>query len=141
MITRLPIEVVRLDRTSLHLFTEATINGLSCSLIIDTGASRSVFSYQLLKERIRELPHNTDEMLSSGINSEIQQSHMGVAREMQLGRLSLHNVKMVLIDFEYINNLYAKFASKNIAGLLGSDILFRLKARIDYEKKILTLKK
>jgi hypothetical protein len=137
----IPLDLVKLDKSSFHLFVKCHINGEPCHLIIDTGASRTVFAYNLLMDHIKLSDPNEDDIQSSAINANISGSQMGKVRELSIGDLVLKNFSMILIDFEHINKLYHKMVQRNIYGLIGSDLLKKYKAIIDYEKKTLTLKK
>ena len=47
MITKIPIEIIRIENEGYHLIIKGKINKKVSNLIIDTGASRSVFSNSL----------------------------------------------------------------------------------------------
>jgi hypothetical protein len=58
---------------------------------------------------------------------------------MVLGKIEVKNYKTVVIDLSHVNVAYAQLKQKPIDGVLGSDILKRYKAVIDYGKRKLVL--
>ena len=50
MITNVPIEILPIEDDGFHLMLKAKINGKKANLIIDTGASRTVFDEILIKD-------------------------------------------------------------------------------------------
>ena len=50
------------------------------------------------------------------------------------------NYKTILLDLSHVNNSYEQIKLKPVDGVLGSDLLLKYSAVIDYDKKILKLK-
>ena len=140
MKTILPIDIVTLgEDNSFHLFVSSIIDGQKYDLLIDTGASHTIFDAAL----ISEMPYNErigKEIQSMGIHAGELKSSIGRIKKFKLGDLKRVNWTVVLIDLTHINDLYGKFTSKRVAGLIGSDFLLRHKAVIDYKKKELVLR-
>lgn len=136
----IPVRIVELDHQSFHLLVEASIDGLPLNLVIDTGASRTVFDHKVLEDQIKTYEADPDQIQSAGIMADPIESRIGYAKSFRLGKLELKDFKVVLIDLNAINNLYLKVAGTNIHGLLGSDFLLEMNAVIDYEKARLKLK-
>jgi hypothetical protein len=138
---KIPVTILELDHKSFHPLIEAKINGLQVNLIIDTGASRSVFDKALLGKKLTLV--NTDdleEITSAGIMAGNIESQSAVIKSFKLGKLILRDFPVVLIDLESINALYMKVTGKHIHGLLGSDFLLDMNAVINYGKSSLVLK-
>jgi hypothetical protein len=140
MITKIPIEIVALEGESYHLFVPVKFNGTPFELIIDTGASRTVFSSRLGTELNVPVVDAPGEIQTAGVGSGALETWIGRLEELQVGELHLQSLEVVFLDLDSINQLYNHFSSKHVAGLLGSDFLRKYKARVDYGKKILTLK-
>ncbi len=64
-IFRLPLEVIELDNLSYHILVEGEMNGLPCNLIIDTGASRTVFDRNYFEDEVEILEIKTDDLADS----------------------------------------------------------------------------
>jgi predicted aspartyl protease len=138
---KIPVQIIELDRKSFHILINAKLNGLTVNLLIDTGASRTVFDKSLLGKKMKLDKKTVDgEIQSAGIMAGRIETLSAVAKSFKLGRLKLKHYPVVLIDLESINNLYTKVAGKHIHGLLGSDFLLEMNAVINYEKAHLILK-
>jgi len=138
---KIPIKIIELDHKSFHPLIEARINNLPVNLIIDTGASRTVFDKSLVGKNLRIIePNDSDGIQSAGIMAGNIESQFAVAESFKLGKLELYNYPVVLIDLEEINKLYLKVTGRQVHGLLGSDFLLEKNALIDYKKHCLILK-
>jgi hypothetical protein len=136
---KIPIKIIELDKKSFHLLIEAKINKLPVNLILDTGASRSVFDKSLPAVIIPSKAN--EDIRSAGISAENIDSQHAVIKSFKLGKLKLKNFQAILIDLEEINKLYRKVTGKQIHGLLGSDFLLEMNAVINYGKSYLVLKR
>ena len=139
---KIPIKIIELDSKSYHLLIEVHINKLAVNVIIDTGASKTVFDKSLLGDKMRIVKHrNLEEIQSAGIVAGNIESDFAIAGSFKIGKLKLRDFPVVLIDMNGINQLYKKVTGKEVHGLLGSDFLLDFNAVINYEKAILVLKK
>ena len=140
MKTVLPIDVVTLgEDNSFHLFVGGVINGSPCDLLIDTGASHTIFDAALIPEA-PACATEGQEIQSAGIHAGEVKSSIGIIEKFALGDLTRTNWTVVLIDLTHVNELYMKFTDKRVTGLIGSDFLLRHQAMIDYRRKELTLR-
>jgi hypothetical protein len=124
-----------------HILVEAKFKGSDQVhyLLIDTGASKTVCDTNFSSENIPRI--NTEgQIQSSGVNAPIQMD-FGMLNNLRLGRLKIDSFAVGLTDLSYVNEVYAKFCQMPIIGMIGGDFLLQYKARIDYEKMLLILKK
>jgi len=137
---KLPIEIFQIDKQGYHIFVEAEINDENVSLIIDTGASSSVFDMNLLQTKLKAMkaPKGA-EFMSSGISDAKIDTHFAEIETLKIADFVLYNYKTVLLDLSHINNLYSNFGNRTIWGLIGGDFLKKYKAVINYQNKTLTL--
>jgi len=139
MLIDIPIELIELEDSSYHLMIQAVFNSnISGNLIIDTGASKTVFDFGFVHSFINDLEAIEDQH-SSGINAMITEAHTGVIPVLSIQKLVLENYPCILLDLSHINQLYQQYSDKHIAGLIGSDFLVAHEAVIDYSQKKLTL--
>lgn len=139
---KIPIYIIELDKNSFHLLIEVKINKIPFNVIIDTGASRTVFDKSLLGKKMKLAePVENEEIHSAGVTAGNIESVMAIADSFKLGKLKLKNFPVVLIDLGGINKLYRKVTGKQVHGLLGSDFLLEMNAVIDYSKATLIFKK
>ena len=140
MKTIIPIDIVTLgDSNSFHLFIRGSINGKEYDLLIDTGASHTIFDATL----IPELPADETEyheIQSAGINEGQLNASIGRIEKFKLGDLKCSEWIVILIDLTHVNEMYRKFTDKVVAGLIGSDFLLKHNAIIDYKKRELVLR-
>ena len=94
----------------------------------------------LVGEILDHSPEIQPDIQSTGINAIVMESLHGIIRDFKLGDFLINEMKVVLIDLSSINELYKTVSTKIIWGLIGSDFLLKYRARIDYGKKILSIK-
>jgi|GEM_PF-49326 len=137
--TQIPIEIVELEGDSYHLFVQCRFNdSVDGALIIDTGASKTIFDSQIL-EPISELLEEQQPIYSAGVSAQTIDTKWTNIPSFQIGELILDDYISILVDLTEINRLYSDFTDKHICGLLGSDFLLQHSASIDFAKRILIL--
>ena len=67
----------------------------------------------------------------------MMETMVGKMHQMHFGELKIADQKVALIDLSHVNDIYFKYTSMRIAGLLGGDILMQYKCTIDYDRKII----
>lgn len=167
MRVNIPIEIFR-EGNGTHLFIACTLNNNRVGeLIIDTGASKTVFDTALLSEEIEELsvneflnhfPENShkilfaeidedelpegispDGIVSSGVNAPIEMK-FGKLDRLKLGnRFEINDYWVSLTNLSSVKDIYVHFGKFTILGLLGGDILAEYNATINYKRKLLML--
>ncbi len=136
---KIPLQLLELEPHSYHLLTQVTINNsLSGLMIIDTGASRTVFDYQTLVKVVDNLQNMTD-TVTSGINAMVTDCYSATIPNLVIDTFCNTNFETVLMDLQHIINLYQQFHPQPILGLIGSDFLIRHSAIIQYHKPCLIL--
>ena len=117
--------------SSKHLVCVLKLNNKDAVFLVDTGASNSCFDI-LKKDKFN--------LQFRGVKIELTS-----AAEKKLGAISSDNCKLIfnhqrgidttlmLIDMSTINGALREQKEKEIDGILGSDILNEIKAKIDYE--------
>jgi len=130
-----PFDLLSIEGDGYHLLVEALLNGRPGKMLIDTGASRTVFD----KERITRFIHGAiltpADKTSTGLGTDSMEGHLVMLEKLELGELTIRNREVVLLDLAHVNKSYEKIGLMAIDGVLGSDLLAEYKAVIDYEKK------
>ena len=140
MICEVPIKLIKLEEDSYHILVHGKINDRDCLLIVDTGASKTVFDINLNESKqIKDNATDKSHWHSAAINSEIIHTQHGVLDKFQLGDITIDKFHAVLICLSHINKLYREYNDMKIDGLLGSDFLVKYKAVVDYNKEKLML--
>ena len=132
----IPLQIIELENENYHILIEGEFqDGTPSCWIIDTGASKSVLDINLnLYYEILD-SDNEEDFQSAGINQGMMETSVGKMYFLKLGELKITNNKVSLIDLTHVNEIYGKYSSYRISGLLGGDILMQYKCRIDYNTK------
>jgi hypothetical protein len=135
------LQIIELEKENYHLLVEGEFqDGTPSCWIIDTGASKSVLDINLKTYYEILDSDNEDDYHSAGINQGLMETSVGKMFFLKLGELEITDRKVALIDLNHVNEIYGKFTSCRIAGLLGGDILMQYKCRIDYNRKTIRFK-
>ena len=135
----IPIKILKLD-DGFHLQISIQINNKPANVLIDTGASQTVFDKTRIANFLREEKFELHDKLSTGLGTSDMKSHLVIIDEISLGKIKNKNYRSVVIDLSHVNVAYKQMKQKPIDGVLGSDILKKYKAVIDYGKRVLSLR-
>ncbi len=142
MLYTIPITIVELEQDNYHIMVSGIFADKSIGhWIIDTGASKTVFDKALTDYYHLIDTEDGAEMQSAGLGVDYIETRVGEIKSLTFENFKVKNLRAALIDLGHINELYSKYSSKTIYGLLGSDFLMKYQAVIDYRKQLLMLKK
>ncbi len=141
MKTTIPLEIFSIEGDGCHIRLAIDVNGKSASMILDTGASRTVFDETKVVEFVAQEQIEEHDRLSTGLGTNSMESKMVVLDEFRLGKLKLSNYTTAVLDLTHVNQSYEKLGIAPIDGVLGGDILNEYKAVIDYGERKLYLTK
>jgi hypothetical protein len=141
LIYKIPIKIIPIEEEGFHLMINAVINGQEANLLIDTGASRSVFDIEKIKKYIGgdQILFENNEKLSTGLGTNTMESQSVIIDELKLGDLIIRNYQAVVLEMSHINQSYAKLNLPGIDGVMGGDLFYQYKVVIDYKRKSLKL--
>jgi len=137
--TKIPIRILKLD-DGFHLLINIRVNEKPARLLIDTGASKTVFDKAQIGNFLKEEKFEKYDKLSTGLGTSNMKSHLVAIGKIEIGKLKIKNYKTIVIDLSHVNAAYSQLKQKPIDGVLGSDLLKKYKAVIDYGKKKIFLK-
>jgi len=137
--TIIPIQLLNIEDDGLHLIVDSEVNGKMCRLLIDTGASRTVFDQNRILNFISETELEHHEKLSTGLGTDSMPTSSTMLAEFKIGDVNLRDFHAILLDLSHVNTSYNKMGFDKIDGVLGSDVLNQFDAIIDYRRKRLTL--
>ena len=137
--TNIPIEILLIEDDGSHLLIKSKINGKIARLLIDTGASRSVFDEERIRQFVNDKSFIQHDKLSTGLGTNSMPTSTVTLKSLKLGDLVIENFDAVLLDLKYVNGTYGTLGYSAIDGVLGNDILVKYKATINYKKLTLTL--
>lgn len=138
---KLKLKLLNIDGDGFHLQASVKINGKAALVIVDTGASRTVFDKSEIRKFLKREEIEEHDKLSTGLGTNTMQSQVVTLGSFSLGTIKIFNYNSVLLDLQHVNQTYAAIGLKNVVGVLGSDVLVKFNARIDYGTKTLSLQK
>lgn len=142
MICKIPLTLIAIQGDGYHLSIHAAVNDCPVLLLVDTGASRTVFDEAKMRE-ILDLQDDDIEQNpgpSAGIGSNNLESSVTTISRLDLGGFILEKYLAALIDLSQVNLLFHSIGLDAVDGILGGDILKETKASVDYGKMTLTLR-
>lgn len=136
----IPLEIAAIEEDGFHLMITARINGVQARMLVDTGASRSVFDKDRISRFFSDSPELEENMQkSTGLGTRDMTSQALFLDELAIGELKVRNYPAVVLDMSHVNESYAELGMEPIDGVIGSDILLKYAALIDYGKGIMRI--
>jgi predicted aspartyl protease len=139
----IPLETVRIDEEGFHLMLKAVVNKKEVRLLLDTGASRTVFDKSRLIDIFgkKQIKFKNVSEKSVGLGTKSMKSQMAIFDEFALGNISFADFTVVVLDLNHVNYSYQMIGDEGVAGVLGSDLLVKYKANIDLKNNKLKFRK
>lgn len=131
--------MIRIDKRGCHLAVAGKINGKKAHLIVDTGASQTVFDKYRIEHFLGHKKFEKSEALSTGLGTNSMESHLVKIPGLVVGDFEIKDEIMILLDLSHVNESYALMKLKPVDGVIGGDVLKKYNGVIDYGKKTLTL--
>lgn len=122
-----------------HLELKAKINGIKGTFILDTGASNSCVGLDLIAQF--NLISEESEIKAAGAGATDMETQKSENNHLQIGKWKTNTCNLVLFDLTHVNTALTQHEAEKVHGIIGADILQEGKAFIDYDKKVLYLKK
>jgi hypothetical protein len=141
MKTILPLIIFPIEDDGFHIKVFIYINGKKATMILDTGASRTVFDETRIINFIGDNEMEEQDRLSSGLGTTTMASKKVLLSRIQIGKIEINDYEATILDLQHVNQSYEKLELDHIDGVLGGDILKDYKAIIDYAKQKLVLNK
>jgi hypothetical protein len=136
-----PLKLLRIKGSGIHLLLTARLNKQPVRLILDTGASQSVLDlnritgFENYKKRGSKGP-----MATVGIGAAHFLKNILIKKaDLSLGKILFPNLIFVGIDLSHINAAFEKLRIQPVDGILGGDFFYRHKAVIHYGQRKLQL--
>lgn len=134
MNTIIPFEIVNLDdQQNIQPIIDAQIGKHSIRLVVDTGASHSCLSKKSVKHLIGKTETEADVVVGVG-RGKLNNKLVHVP-SFKIGDLEIQNYPFLILQIAHINKMLLSLGLRTIDGLLGSDILYKYNAIIDYGRQ------
>ena len=135
-----PIEVTPIEGDGFHLMIRVEINGIPARMLVDTGASRSVFDKDRIDKFFSEKPDFEENLQkSTGLGTRDMKSQAVYLDELKIGELVIRNYPAVVLDMSHVNLSYHELGLAPIDGVLGSDIMMQYGTRIDFRNRVIRI--
>lgn len=136
-----PLHILTIDEEGFHIMIKGKINGMEANFLIDTGASNSIFSLDVIERITDSSQLKKKEGVTAGVGSDNLESFLFTIDELSLGDITIHDYDTVALDLSTIHENYGKMGLPPIDGVIGGDLLVKLKATINYRLKKIRLTK
>jgi predicted aspartyl protease len=138
---KIRIEIREIERKNYHLFVNLEVDGKECRLLIDTGASKTVFDSERVLNFTKADKIKLHEVKSVGLGVTDMETRVARLKNIKVGKLRIGKMEVAVLPIGHVNVTYSQINLPEIDGVLGSDFLMKYKAVIDYNKAVLRLVK
>ncbi len=132
--TRIPLK--RLNTG--HYKLEARINGVNGQFILDTGASNSCVGFESASRF--HLDSEESDVKAAGAGAIDMETMISNENKLTIGKKEVPNVVLVLFNLSHVNSALQQVDEIPVHGILGADLLKRMRAVIDYGRNCLYVK-
>src|SRR5678815_873565 len=103
-----PFDLLSIEGDGFHLLVEVLLNGRPAQLLIDTGASRTVFDKERMLRFISGATLTPADKTSTGLGTDSMEGHLVMLDSLQIGELKIPGREVVLLDLMHVNTSYEK---------------------------------
>jgi predicted aspartyl protease len=121
-----------------NLYVDGSVNGTKARLMVDTGAFATLLHSQFVLRM--KIPLHQTQFKSVGVNLAQSRVRLANITRFSVGSLDMQSHRVGVINLERLIHGGLLEASPPVAGLLGSEMLARYHAIIDFGTKSLYLK-
>ena len=129
---QIPIQRLDIEGEGFHVMVKGMINGMEANFLIDTGASRSVFDPTVIGKFIENPEFTKKPGITAGVGSSELESSTFIIHTLAFGDIEIHDYEAVALDLENIHESYRKLGLPSIDGIIGGDLLYKLRATLNY---------
>lgn len=133
----LPIQQLIIDGDGVHLMVEAKTGRKKVRLIVDTGASKTVFDKSRFEKLFPNQNIQDSDALTTGLGTNSFPGAIAKINSLKIGDLKLSNFDVLVLDLSHVNASYLLLGFKPFDGVLGSDLLLKYNALIDFQASML----
>ena len=129
---QLPVRLLDIEGEGFHLMVKGKINGVEANFLIDTGASRSVYDPTVITRFVEQPSFKKKNGITAGVGGSDLDASTFVIDSLSFGDIEIKTYEAVALDLENVHETYQKLGLPAIDGIIGGDLLYRLKATINY---------
>ncbi len=139
MRTKITMLAQQIEAGNFHLFIPVKIGRKSARMLLDTGASKSVMDEERVFQFIKKHSLKIDAAQSVGLGAKTLPTNIAELPSVNIAEAKLVGVEVAVLNLNHVNEIYRSIGLPEIDGVLGSDLLMKYKAIINYEKRLLSL--
>ncbi len=136
---KVPFRLLKIEGNGFHLLLAVKINNKPARMIIDTGASSTVFDKTRIALLLKGEQVADNDQLSTGLGTNSMLSQRVEIKKLKIGTLELKDYPAIVLDLNHVNQTYQQLGLPEVEGVLGSDVFHNYKAVIDFAKKHISL--
>ena len=121
-----------------HFELAAEVNGQPARLLLDTGASHTIFATPSAQRLGLQTAPSTER--AGGVGTSDHATETTIIDELRLGGVRLQRVAAWTFDLDHVNRALANQGGAPVDGALGGDLLRPAEAVIDYARAMLYLR-
>src|SRR5690349_19876536 len=106
--SRIPISCVSLAGDGYHIFITIKVNKIPATVLIDTGASKTVFDQERIAKFIDHNNFDINEALATGIGSNTMESRLTHLKSVRIGDIRIKKFPIAVMDLSHVNMSYDK---------------------------------
>ena len=129
---QLPIRLLDIEGEGFHVMIKGKINGMEANFLVDTGASRSVFDPTVIARFVDNPQFEKKNGITAGVGGSNLESSTFTINSLMFGDIEIKDYEAVALDLENVHETYQKLGLPSIDGIIGGDLLYLLKATINY---------
>ncbi|MGC8865300.1 MAG: aspartyl protease family protein [Bacteroidales bacterium] len=133
----LPVYHVKEDR-GIHQWVNIYLNGLPARMVIDTGASHTVFCNRRIRHYIGEGAIEDPGFQALGMGEDLTVYSLRV-QDFKVNKILLPHYDVLLADLSMIEQLYQPLIQGPLHGVLGGDLLTLPDTRLSFPRNLLRL--
>ncbi len=142
MVFLISMELIPIQTDGFHIAVPASLNDHPVRMLVDTGASRTVFDKETIKRicTLDEQDIEVNEGPLGGIGATNLESSITFLPSLRLGGFELKQYQAALVDLTMVNQMITAIGIAPVDGFIGGDLLHLTRATIDYDRMILKIK-
>lgn len=133
-----PLEIIQLEENSYHIFLNARVNNKRARLLIDTGASKTIFDKTWLEKKVKPVIREHS-VQASGINQNVSAIWQAKITSLVFCKTEILKRTFPVLDLSHVNENYRLSGNKPIHGILGCDLLYELRAIVNFQTQKIIL--
>src|SRR5438477_3544288 len=109
IIYELPLDIVDIREEGYHVFLDIRVNNKPARMLLDTGASHTVFDIEMLKKVHTGIELHENEDKATGLGSNSVQNFIAEISLLNLGGLRIADYQVGVMDLSHVNERYSHF--------------------------------